>query len=81
MADPASLGAQTNLYLVINENGFLISLRDEDLDAPAKRNRIGYAKDVQYKGRTVKVETTIIIRGKETYTLDRYLPAGDSEDE
>lgn len=68
------------LYLVKNENGFTMSLREEELDEPAKRSLIGSAKEVTYKGRVLQVETTIVMVGKNTSTLDRHIPSGDSDD-
>jgi hypothetical protein len=67
------------LYLVKNENGFTMSLREEELDVPAKRNLIGSAKEVTYKGRVLQVETTIVMAGERTSTIDRYMPVGDDK--
>jgi hypothetical protein len=77
--DAGGIASETpvRLYFVKNENGFLISLRETELDEPAKLSRIGSAKEVIYKGKRLPVETTVVMVGERTSTIDRYMPSGE----
>ena len=68
------------IFVVKNENGFPIALKEKELDSPPVIRRLGNAKTVLYAGKQINVEITIIINGSHVSTIDRYTPS-DSDDE
>lgn len=80
--EPTQTVEVKRIYLVKNINGFLIALKESELDAAPKLTLLGSARTVKYRGKLIDVEMTLVISGEHISTIDRYAPSGnqDSED-
>ncbi|MBC3871485.1 hypothetical protein [Undibacterium oligocarboniphilum] len=76
----ASAGV-SRLYLIKNQNGYLVAVSDQELDAPAQIHRTGSAKQIRYQGKDQQVETTLVVRDHQTIAIDRLIATGDNDSE
>ena len=68
------------VFMVKNENGFLVPLQEADLDIPPKYTILGIPKKVVFNHKILPVEIMLIIDGDRITSIDRFTPTGDTDD-
>ena len=72
-------GGVDRIYLVRNQNGFLVAYQDAELDEPGIRTKVGSVAAVKISGQWRDVETTLIVDGLGVRSVDRFIPVGDAD--